>query len=421
MSRKNCPKFLISKKFALQYTKILKNKEISSLMNFKFDNTEIHSKFINSETLAEKKDYIKVSELTWRLLEELYDAKPELSEEEFLQKNYPKSSKPPLHSNEPKTKTESNKKQELSSKAKKLSSAEKMKIAEKLVKEEQKTNYQNHEQETIPNSKPNPNGAPGKLSPVGLVNRSTHCFANSGLQCLLTNQEFSNYFLTSSFNSQKGSTIKSKNVSLHFAKFLKEMSQIDTRSYYDHSEMRSLVSRRFDPHMHHDCQEFIRFFLSELQDELNSKPPKNYTLEDLKSSSLAKEKYFSAHTSIIDQTFAGLLKSQVKCLNCKNVSVTYDPFLDLSLHFKKSGSRKIETMLDEFFSNEQVNGYACEKCKKRSKAIKSTSIAHLPPVLMIHLMRISMAPKKQKINDMIQYEINNFSLKKYNFILNLVI
>ena len=284
-----------------------------------------------------------------------------------------------------------------------------MELCEKLVKEEQKSNKSTLKQkDSLINLPSN-----SKIQPVGLVNRGTYCFANSGLQCLLTVDNFIQYFLNSEYTSLKNKSIRKKHISLVFSRFLADLSRKSSRSYFDHSEIRNIISQRFDPTIHHDCQEFIRFFLSEMQDEMNSKPPKNYTLEDIKTSKLAKEKYFSCHDSIIDQTFAGLLKSQVTCHSCKNESITYDPFLDLSLHFNKNGSRKINTMLDEFFDDENINGYACEKCKKRSKATKSTSIAHLPPVLMIHLMRISMAPKKQKINEMIHYEKDGFTLKKF--------
>lgn len=44
--------------------------------------------------------------------------------------------------------------------------------------------------------------------------------------------------------------------------------------------------------------------------------------------------YRAKNPSIIDELFAGLMRSTVTCLGCKHDSVTYDPFYDLLLPIK---------------------------------------------------------------------------------------
>lgn len=422
MARKDLPKYLISKKFALQYTNILKKKDFISISAFVFDNKVLVGEIEKGNyNLTEKKDYIKVSELTWRFLEVLYSAEPELSESHYLKLKYPiKPNKNEIlqtkldsQTQESNSKNSTKKESKSIKKTSTLSAQEKIELCKKIVEEEQKINT--NDQIEVPKEVMVIEKFNSNIPTIGLVNPSTYCFANAGIQCLISNQEFSSYFATGEYARIKTKTIKQKHITLAFSRLLQNINSDKKGLSCDHKEIRNIVARRFDTSMHNDCQEFIRFFLSEIQDELNPKPPKDYTLENLQSSSLAKEKYFSSHYSIVDQTFAGILKSEVNCNNCKNTSITYDPFLDLSLHFRKSGSKKIESMLDDFFSDELVTDYKCEKCKKKTKASKSTSIAHLPPVLMIHLMRISLAPRKQKINESIQYATSHFSLQKFGF------
>ena len=74
----------------------------------------------------------------------------------------------------------------------------------------------------------------------------------------------------------------------------------------------------------HDCQEFIRFYISRLQDELNPRiksEKQNPTKQEL------LDMYYSSHTSIVDTIFYGCLTSQIKCLNCGKLTLTYDPIL----------------------------------------------------------------------------------------------
>ena len=100
-------------------------------------------------------------------------------------------------------------------------------------------------------------------------------------------------------------------------------------SEYKPKKIMKLTEEKFDPDDEHDSQEFLRFFLSGMEEELNKKNKKK--CEEWKHPKLAWDYFALYQTSIIDKLFCGMFVNRVKCTNCKNVSESFDPFLDISL------------------------------------------------------------------------------------------
>ncbi len=73
--------------------------------------------------------------------------------------------------------------------------------------------------------------------------------------------------------------------------------------------------------------------------------------------------------------------------------------------------------LEKFFEEEMINEYKCNFCKKSSRSRKTMKIAKLPRVLLVHLKRFKMYPRKQKIADKIEFPIAGLDLKKFLFII----
>ena len=114
----------------------------------------------------------------------------------------------------------------------------------------------------------------------------------------------------------------------------------------------------------HDCQEFLVCFLEALQDELNTKEkvniPENITMEQ------KWILYRKVNYSFIDSVFTGLMRSTVECKQCAHKSITYDPFIDLSVSINKY--KNVEKCLKQYFEKEKIDcEYKCEKCKQVSK------------------------------------------------------
>ncbi|XP_055789821.1 ubiquitin carboxyl-terminal hydrolase 42-like isoform X2 [Salvelinus fontinalis] len=81
---------------------------------------------------------------------------------------------------------------------------------------------------------------------------------------------------------------------------------------------------------------------------------------------------------------------EVKCFNCKAVSDTFDPYLDVALEIKTAPS--ITKALEQFVKPEQLDGenaYRCAKCKKMVPASKRFTIHRSANVLTISLKRFA--------------------------------
>ena len=114
---------------------------------------------------------------------------------------------------------------------------------------------------------------------------------------------------------------------------------------------------------------------------------------------------------IIHKIFSGTLKSEVTCDNCHSSSISFDPFLDISLQIPeveetKKGAkkkRKVEetqkqessseeeysllSCLSNFTNKETLESFYCSSCKKYHNASKQLTIEKLPSVICFHFKR----------------------------------
>ena len=137
--------------------------------------------------------------------------------------------------------------------------------------------------------------------------------------------------------------------------------------------------------------------------------------------SYSKEKY-------INDLFESVLSTNIKCIECGNISSHDEIYIDFSLPIKKGKNviKTLEKSFEIFFEKEELideNKYNCEKCGKKVNAEKYFEIKSLPKILLIALNRFEYDYKlgvKKKINtpitipDMIT-EIGNF--KNLNYVL----
>ncbi|KAF9307407.1 hypothetical protein BGZ74_003882 [Mortierella antarctica] len=259
----------------------------------------------------------------------------------------------------------------------------------------------------------------------GLRNMGSTCFMNVILQCFIHNPLLRGYFLSDQ-HSSKRCEVKGDCMGC-------EMDQLFTQFYsgtktpygpcsFLHTMWMS--SSELAGYAQQDAHEF---FISALN-QIHAKSP-NTKLH---------------HCScVIHKTFAGVLQSDVTCLNCANVTSAFDPILDISLDLrptrrsksngvnkvrgvdeKNDGPNSLADCLDRYTHPEKLgtNEYNCSKCGKTGQeATKQLSMKVIPPVLSFQLKRFEHSMGASKIEtkirfpaqlDMTQYTTSARKLKK---------
>ena len=94
--------------------------------------------------------------------------------------------------------------------------------------------------------------------------------------------------------------------------------------------------------------------------------------------------------SVIFKLFGGQLRSQVKCLRCKQESNTIDAFFSIPLDITGAGKVSFSDCLHRYCGKEilkEKNKYHCTTCLSPQEAEKQLTIDSPPRILIIHLMR----------------------------------
>jgi ubiquitin C-terminal hydrolase len=177
----------------------------------------------------------------------------------------------------------------------------------------------------------------------GLQNLGNTCFMNSALQCLSHTAALTSYFLQGHHQSE----INSSNplglggqLANAYAKTLEELWS-GKNSSINPRDLKYVIGRfatQFQGYQQHDSQELIAFVLDGLHEDLNRITNKPYvpSIEangrpDIEVANEAWRAHLSRNQSIIVDLFHGQFRSEVSCPDCSKVSVTFDPFMYLSL------------------------------------------------------------------------------------------
>ena len=179
---------------------------------------------------------------------------------------------------------------------------------------------------------------------VGLQNLGNTCFMNTALQCVSNCYELTQYFLNDYYKNHinPDNPIGTGGVlAKAYANFLKNMWYGDSNVFSPWNFKRAIATFQsmFSGYQQHDTQEFLNYLLDGLHEDLNKvfKKPlvekDDSRKEDPEKSLEQWVGFLRRNQSALVDILYGQFKSTLHCpdTQCQNTSVTFDPFLSISL------------------------------------------------------------------------------------------
>ncbi|KAI1326360.1 ubiquitin carboxyl-terminal hydrolase-like protein [Xylariaceae sp. FL0255] len=185
---------------------------------------------------------------------------------------------------------------------------------------------------------------------VGLTNLGNTCYMNAALQCVRSVEELTKYFLSGEWERE----LNKDNVLAHngevaatYAQLLKEIYRGGAPSAVTPRAFKNTIGRhapQFSGYGQQDSQEFLGFLLDGLQEDLSRVKKKPYIekpdstdemINDPEAIRRMADQVWDItrkrDDSVIADLFTGLYKSTLVCPICSKVSITFDPFNNLTL------------------------------------------------------------------------------------------
>ncbi|KAK1935715.1 Ubiquitin carboxyl-terminal hydrolase 2 [Phytophthora citrophthora] len=302
---------------------------------------------------------------------------------------------------------------------------------------------------------------------VGLQNLGNTCFMNSCLQCVSNLPAFVKYFHPGLLYAREinDSSPTKGALANAFGDLIKALWTGDKFTATRPVELKRVIGKvasRFTGYDQQDAQEFLRFLLDGLHEDLNRvrKKPAYYEIKDrpdAKDRDVSDEYwkfYLERNASALSELFCGQLRSEIVCETCNHRSLCFDVFWDLSLPVPKksakssaashmrisssffsggrtasassettantgstSGGMSIHDCLKAYTEQEFLSddaAYYCSKCKTHRSVAKKISVYRLPNVLVLHLKRFSYSTfSRDKVSTSINFPAQSLDIAEY--------
>ena len=183
-----------------------------------------------------------------------------------------------------------------------------------------------------------------KMGLTGIINIGNTCFMNSAIQCLSNCFQLTKFFLTNLYLSEINTENKlgsGGKIAKSYKDLLKQLWKGDEEYVYPNKFRDIFIQyeKKFSGYGQHDSNEFLIFLLDKLHEDLNRISDKQYIeikeKRENETELQASLRWWNFHlkreNSIIVNLFHGQYRNKVICCQCDKTSITYDPFMILSL------------------------------------------------------------------------------------------
>ncbi|KAG7484829.1 hypothetical protein MATL_G00054670 [Megalops atlanticus] len=265
---------------------------------------------------------------------------------------------------------------------------------------------------------------------VGLRNLGNTCFMNSILQCLSNTHDLRDYCLQNSHRRDLNNNSRANTALMEeFAKLTQTLWTSSSSEAISPSEFKTQIQKyapRFVGYNQQDAQEFLRFLLDGLHNDVNRVTVRPRVqaedldhLTDEEKGKRMWKKYLEREDSKVVDLFVGQLKSSLTCSECGYCSTVFDPFWDLSLPIAKKNTGEVSLMdCIRLFTKEDVldgdEKPTCYRCKARRKCTKKFTIQKFPKILVLHLKRFSEARvRTSKLSTFVNFPMKDLDLREF--------
>lgn len=252
---------------------------------------------------------------------------------------------------------------------------------------------------------------------VGLRNLGNTCFMNSVIQCFNQTPFFHNYFLEDKYKEEINKENPLGNggeVARNWAELMQAMWSAKYKVVVpiDFKKTIGQFAHRFMGFQQQDSQEFLNFLIDGIHEDLNRIDEKPY-IGSIEAggrplAEVAQEAWKNhkrRNDSIIVDNMYGQLKSRVECPECSRVSITFDPYNNLSVPIPTDNQK---TQIITWIPHDAPSDFAPKSYGV--KVPKTASVGQLKKLIIQQLDLKGVDPDTLHICDVYKGKLN--TLKK---------